>query len=743
MNPPRQDTAGLPEEDHGLLRSWVAEGGPRATRAAVVLLASQGLRNAEIARRLEVSRQTVGHWRQRFDTLGMEGLRERPRPGRPSIIDEAEVITRTVLAPDGSGASRAVARELGYSHAAVAAIRQRWRVTPGNATVPVVPTRPPLPEAEVWVLGLYLDTHRALLLVGTSPAADERHRGASPGADVIAAVDAAVEAALKVPPSPAPGEGRGQDRLTGYLDEARRRHPGASLHAITLWDTGEGGPQAERCARGGVVHHALPVRTTWRTFLRAVVGLDSTRHPESSHRVYLDLAAALTRYADRPGTARERQPVRWLREPIATHFADASRADTDQRRESWGGANQIDLGSFNECVVIEAVRLAGTITRGEISHRTGLTQQSVSRISRSLLRRGILVEDDRRQATSGKPRTPVRLRGDAGHALGIHVDPEVLTAVVVDLDGAIVRSRTEPVAQTASPDQLVDHIARLGRGVLSAAGGAVRPGGFLGIGVATPGPVDVASGTVLDPPLLSVWRDVPLLYMLKDRFRCPIVMEKDSSAAAIGERWIGRNRRARDFVYLYLGTGVGAGLFINGDIHRGVSANAGEFGQLCAVALERVDADGRPEILPECNPPVSIPETAARLGMALGPRAAHDPRGAHRAVSAAAGAGDPVAEKAVRQVAGAIGRGALSLVDLLDIDLVVLGGPFFTDGVADLYTSEISRIVNDFPTARRLRRVDVERSVLGREAAAVGAASTIFHATFTPRLAGRPAPMRR
>ncbi|CAM5539159.1 Sugar kinase OS=Streptomyces antimycoticus OX=68175 GN=SANT12839_016680 PE=3 SV=1 [Streptomyces antimycoticus] len=197
------------------------------------------------------------------------------------------------------------------------------------------------------------------------------------------------------------------------------------------------------------------------------------------------------------------------------------------------------------------------------------------------------------------------------------------------------------------------------------------------------------------------------------------------------------------FVYLYLGTGVGAGLFLGGDIHRGVSANAGEFGQLCAVALERVDADGRPEILPECNPPVSIPETAARLGMLLGPRAAHDPREAHRVVSAAAGAGDPVAEKAVRQVAAAIGRGALSLVDLLDIDLVVLGGPFFTDGVAALYTAEISRIVNDFPTARRLRRVDVERSVLSREAAAVGAASTIFHATFTPRLAGRPAPTRR
>jgi predicted NBD/HSP70 family sugar kinase len=91
----------------------------------------------------------------------------------------------------------------------------------------------------------------------------------------------------------------------------------------------------------------------------------------------------------------------------------------------------------------------------------------------------------------------------------------------------------------------------------------------------------------------------------------------------------------------------------------------------------------------------------------------------------------------VREVAQAVGRGALGLVDLLDIDLIVLGGPFFTDDVADFYLDEIGRAVNEFPTARRLRRVEVEPSVLSAEAAAVGAASTIFHATFAPRLRGR------
>jgi hypothetical protein len=83
------------------------------------------------------------------------------------------------------------------------------------------------------------------------------------------------------------------------------------------------------------------------------------------------------------------------------------------------------------------------------------------------------------------------------------------------------------------------------------------------------------------------------------------------------------------------------------------------------------------------------------------------------------------------------GTRALGLVDLLDIDLIVLGGPFFTDDVTEFYLDEIGRAVNEFPTARRLRRVEAEASVLSAESAAVGAASTLFHATFAPWPRGR------
>ncbi|HEY0690653.1 MAG TPA: helix-turn-helix domain-containing protein, partial [Kribbella sp.] len=121
------------------------------------------------------------------------------------------------------------------------------------------------------------------------------------------------------------------------------------------------------------------------------------------------------------------------------------------------GANQYDLGSFNEAVIIETIRLAGIISRTEISRRTGLTQQSVSRILRILLQQGLLVEEAQERAERlGKPRTPVRLRSNAGHAVGIHIDPELLTVAVVDLDGAIVRRETVDLAADLDAVRLVD-----------------------------------------------------------------------------------------------------------------------------------------------------------------------------------------------------------------------------------------------------------------------------------------------
>ncbi|WP_225447948.1 ROK family protein [Streptacidiphilus sp. P02-A3a] len=686
------------EDELDVLRRWAAGPQPRALRAAIVLEAALGRNNAEIARRLGASRQTVATWRQRYAAEGAAGLDGRAQSGRPVEVDEGEVIAESLLAPRDQRSSRSLGRRLGCSHTAVAAARRHWNLGRDELSCPVPPLNPALGDGGIWVVGLLHEPGHTLVLLAQrgGSRAEPAPTEIQPPADALAAVTTAFTQALATPA----GQPAGPGVVAAFLATARRAHPRASLHLVVL--RGPAGPGvAEQCARAKVTPHQPPEHTGTVSFLRAALALDAAQHPSSSARVLLDLAAAL----HGPG------PLRWIREPLPAAPGERPPGIAGPLpaagTASGGGANQIDLGSFNECVVIETVRLAGAITRGDIATRTRLTQQSVSRIARSLLERGLLVEDRKRQSAEGKPRGLVRLRDDAAHAMGIHIDPEVLTAVVVDLSGRIVARRVEKITPEPRPGAVVAQIAALGESVLAGAGRRVRESGFLGLGVAVPGPVDTVSGTVLDPPLMGVLRDVPLRTLLERRFSCPILVEKDSTAAAVGERWIGRDRRSRDFVYLYLGTGVGAGLILNGDIYRGLSANAGEFGQLCAVALGRVEPSGRPERLPECNPAVHVmmPESAARRG-----------------------------QLTVRQAARAIGRGTLAVIDMLDVGLVVVGGPFCTGPAAEVYLTEIERAVNDFPTARRLRRVHVERSVSTHEAAAVGAASTLFHASFTPRL---------
>ncbi|MHA7984412.1 ROK family transcriptional regulator [Rathayibacter sp. CAU 1779] len=395
----------------------------------------------------------------------------------------------------------------------------------------------------------------------------------------------------------------------------------------------------------------------------------------------------------------------------------------DRRVQS--GANQYDLGSFNEATIIETIRQAGVISRTEVAERTGLTQQSVSRILRVLLDRGLVVEGEQvRTEQVGKPRTTVRLRAEAAHAAGVLVDPTSLTFVLSDLDGGLVDHRVLDLGADVSPDELVALIGDSIDDMVDASG--IEPESFLGVGVATPGPI-TPDGSLLELPLSRSWRNVPLRDMLETRLGCPVIVQKDGEAAAVGERWVGRTKRSGDFVFLYFGTGIGSGLVLNGDVYRGISSNAGEFGQLCAIRVGRTDDAGRPVLVRECNPTAALPEIAKELGYA-------GQATTYRELCEEVGKGEEHAVAAAEQIASVIAQGAVALIDLLDLPLMVIGGPVFEPELQELVVSEISREVNAVPTAHSARKVRVERSVLQGEAGALGAASSIFHNTFAPRM---------
>ncbi|MFD6336886.1 ROK family protein [Streptomyces sp. NPDC060131] len=330
------------------------------------------------------------------------------------------------------------------------------------------------------------------------------------------------------------------------------------------------------------------------------------------------------------------------------------------------GANLPVLRGHNAALVLDLLRTAGEggISRLELAERTGLTPQAVSKITARLRTEGMAAEAGRRASTGGKPRTVLRLVPSAAHAVGLHLDRDELTAVLVDLAGTPVAVRRVPLDLGAGAEQVIEAAAVQVDAVRAEAvradaaraatpgGGAVRGeagrtrvdsvlpnagpgvGEPLGVGVAMPGPLDHVTGVPRRVTGFPQWDGFPLRDALAARLQLPVVLDKDTNAAALG---LALRGPGDSFVYLHLGTGLGAGLVLGGTLHRGARTGAGEFGH------QVIQLDGP---LCECGN-----------------------RGCIEALCLAA-----VARGDLAEAARVLGAGAANLVGLLDIDRVLLGG---------------------------------------------------------------------
>lgn len=369
------------------------------------------------------------------------------------------------------------------------------------------------------------------------------------------------------------------------------------------------------------------------------------------------------------------------------------------------GANLPALRSHNAALVLGLLRTATVgggagISRLELAERTGLTPQAVSKITARLRADGLVDEAGRGAPTGGKPRTLLRLARRARYAVGVHLDRDELTVVLADLAGGVVDAGTVPLDLRRPAGEVLEAVAGLVRETVGATPGA--DGAVLGAGLACPGPLDHTAGVLHRVTGLPGWDGYPLRDALAERLGLPVVLDKDTNAAALavlppggdvdgdrdgadGAHGAGAGRGAGDsFGYLHLGTGLGAGLVLDGTLHRGARTGAGEFGHQ-AVALD-------------------------------GPVCACGNRGCLEALClAAVGRGDTA------QAARLLGVGAANLVSLLDIDRVVLGGRTVLADPA-LFAREVAAAMDPRTLRAAGRTVPVTVAAAGRRVVAEGAA---------------------
>ncbi|WP_432875875.1 ROK family protein [Kribbella sp. CA-245084] len=359
------------------------------------------------------------------------------------------------------------------------------------------------------------------------------------------------------------------------------------------------------------------------------------------------------------------------------------------------GGDLSRLRQLNASAVLRELRGDQPLTLTELSKRTGLSRASTEDVARDLLGRGWLAEVAPASGSVGRPARRYRFNAGAGRLLGVDIGGHKALALATDLEGKVLNQTRITVDPEAGRRE---RLAVMDRCVAKAlAGAGVEAGQIWSTGVATTGLVD-GSGKVMLSDSLPEWSGVDLAAHVRRLVPGPVRVENDCKLAALAETWHGVARYAKDVVFLLAGLRTGAGLIIDGKLHRGFANWSGEIGALPAAGWLRA-----PEHLTNWleGTAASSPSPSAPVEF--------------ETVFIAARTGDQGAVQAVRDYVRDLAVGASALVLTLDPQLVVIGGGFSRS--ADVMVEPLRRELDRWC----LRTPEIRVSAFADEGVALGA----------------------
>lgn len=410
------------------------------------------------------------------------------------------------------------------------------------------------------------------------------------------------------------------------------------------------------------------------------------------------------------------------------------------------------LGSGGMATVLHLVRSGAASTRAELARLSGLGRKAVALRVDHLIASGLVHEGRFGASTGGRLPRELQFAVDGGRLLVAELGSTVISVGVTDLGGRLLHHRTEPADVPAGAEPTLARVEQLFHEMLDTGRASGTSGGtppLWGIGIGVLGPVDAGSGRPISLPFLPGWGDWPVRDQLEASFGVPVWVDNEVNLMALGE-FRGGNHRARNMVYLKLGTGVGAGIISDGRLNRGAGGAAGEVGH--------ISVSDDPEVVCMCgNVGCLLAFAGTRAIAAAGADAAH--RGAsevlrqvHEAegvvdaddvtraaamtddvaraaamaddVVRAAAMGDKAAIEILARVGDKVGRVAAILVNVHNPSLILIGGSVAAAGDGFLSTIRQSMYQRAFPSS--VRDLKVSFSPLSDRAGLIGAAHMVL-----------------
>ncbi len=318
-----------------------------------------------------------------------------------------------------------------------------------------------------------------------------------------------------------------------------------------------------------------------------------------------------------------------------------------------------------------------------------------------------------RARNTGRPPVLLSLAPGAAFAVGLDFGHQHIRVAVCDLSGEVVADGWSSSEVDYAPVESLDLAKALVRKALSSSG--ITRDRLLGVGMGLAAPVNVATGELQADGILPGWHGIHPAAEMQARLGLPVQLENDANAGALGEKVFGAGRGTGEMIYVRLSAGIGAGLILDGRPYRGAAGVAGEIGHVLTVPDGLICRCGNRGCLETVASPVAV---AALLERSTG-RPVSLPR-----LLELVSQGDRGARRAVADAGEAVGRAISALVNLLNPELVVIGGDLAAAGAVLL--DPLKQAVQRHSVAPAAAAVQVTAGALGDRAEVLGAAALIL-----------------
>jgi predicted NBD/HSP70 family sugar kinase len=359
------------------------------------------------------------------------------------------------------------------------------------------------------------------------------------------------------------------------------------------------------------------------------------------------------------------------------------------------GLSHVDNAARNKNVILNIVRDRSPISRKQISQLSKLSIATTKRLIEELLADHIIIEVGQTNNTRGRKASLLRLNEGYCCSIGVNIIPDALEIAALSFTGTVLLKKkiqgTKPTREAIQP--LLDN--ELGEFMDKVKGRCSRK--LLGIGIGIAGLVDIHQGIVLYTPNMTGWESAALGPHLTERFHTDVIIDDSVRCMALSEKRYGVARELRNFLYIYIGKGVGSGVLLDGRMYRGAHGVAGEFGHitikqngnLCNCGnrgcLEAHVSESR--IIEEIQKNI-----ASKVHSSLSDKIKDENGIGLEDILHHAREGDKLANLTINNVSENIGIGIANLVNVFDPGVIILGGEVI-DTFGESMIGDILRVV--------------------------------------------------